>query len=434
MTDATLIAAYSAPFLSIVSAYLLLRRRRDATSRSVLKENLEAGLGEPASLHPLIDPTRCLGCGACISACPEGSIIGLIAGKANLIDPGSCIGHGACATACPHSAIELVFGSAKRGVELPRVGPDFQTNVPGLYIAGELGGMGLVRNAIEQGRQAVSAIAVRRRQMTAGQLDLVIVGAGPAGLSAALGAKERGLSYVVLEQDRLGGAIAHFPRGKLVMTRPAELPIVGKFQYREVAKEELVHFWRDIVERVRLVVRCGERVERVERLSDGFHITTTRHGYRAAAVLLAIGRRGTPRRLDVPGEHLPKVVYSLEDAASFQHRHVLVIGGGDSALEAAASIAEESDAVVTLSYRGAAFQRAKPKNRQRVQSLAQSGRLAVRLQTHVTAVENDRVVLKGDRGPFALPNTDVIVCAGGIMPTAFLESLGVEIETKYGTA
>ena len=150
-----LLAFYAVPLIAIWTVYVSMRKRRDARGRSKHAESIEAGLTEPTSLHPLIDPARCLGCGACARACPEGDVLGIINGKAVLVEPTSCIGHGACKTACPTHAITLVFGSETRGVDLPRVGPDFQTSVPGLFIAGELGGMGLIRNAIEQGRQAI---------------------------------------------------------------------------------------------------------------------------------------------------------------------------------------------------------------------------------------------------------------------------------------
>ncbi len=158
-------------------------------SRRVLEESIASGMTEPASLHPLIDPARCLGCASCISACPENSVLGLLNGKAQLVNPSHCIGHGACKTACPFDAIELVFGTEKRGLDIPEVNPDYQTNVPGIYIAGELGGMGLIRNAVTQGVQAVTSISKLSGIGKSHPLDLVIVGAGPAGIAASLAAK-----------------------------------------------------------------------------------------------------------------------------------------------------------------------------------------------------------------------------------------------------
>jgi thioredoxin reductase/NAD-dependent dihydropyrimidine dehydrogenase PreA subunit len=429
-----LLAFYAVPLIAIWTLYLSIRKKSDARSRSRHAESVDAGLTEPNSLHPLIDPVRCLGCGACARACPEGNVLGIINRKAVLVEPTSCIGHGACKTACPTHAITLVFGSETRGVELPRVGPDFQTNVPGLFIAGELGGMGLIRNAIEQGRQAIDSV---RRLDGIGRgsvFDVIIVGGGPAGFSASLAAIAHKLKFLTLEQEHLGGTVAHYPRGKLVMTAPATLPLIGHIRFKEVSKEKLLAFWRQAAERTGLKIRYGERVEAIERVAPGFVVKTTHAQYRCRSVLLAIGRRGTPRKLDVPGEELPKVVYRLIDPEQYRGRHVLVVGGGDSALEAAASIAEEPNTTVTLSYRGEAFSRAKAKNRLRVDAAIRNRRLTLMLGSKVMAIGHRHVQIACEGRPLSLRNDAVIVCAGGILPTAFLKSLDIEVETKYGTA
>jgi len=433
MTDAIVFAVYGTPAILVIWCYILVQRRRSGRARQVFQAAVEAGLAEPASLHPSIDDASCLGCATCVDACPEKDVLGIIGHKVRLISPASCVGHGACRTACPTNAITLVFGTATRGVELPHVGPDFQSNIPGIYIAGELGGMGLIRNAIEQGRQAVAAILDSGRRGAPGQLDLVIVGAGPAGISAALAASEAGLSYLLLEQDSIGGAISHYPRGKVVMTAPAELPLLGEFQFHETSKEHLMEFWTGVVERAGLEVRTGARVEAIERTAGGFAIRAAEH-YRAANVLLAIGRRGTPRKLDVPGESLSKVVYRLIDPEQYRGSRVLVVGGGDSALEAALSLAEQPATGVVLSYRGAAFNRVKAKNRERLEAALAEGRLDLRLESRVREITGDAVWLRQGGEDQRLPNDQVIICAGGILPSAFLESIGVAVQTHYGTA
>lgn len=424
---------YAAPLVAIWTGYAVRRRRLEMQSLATHRESLEAGLSEPASLHPVFDSARCIGCRACVNACPEGNILGIIGGKAALIEPANCIGHGACEAACPCGAISLVLGTAKRGVDIPHVAPDFQTNVPGMYVAGELGGMGLIRNAIEQGRQAMEEIA-KRGSMGGGGLDVVVVGAGPAGISASLAAIERKLLYVTLEQETLGGTVSHFPRGKVVMTAPATLPIVGRTHFKEVGKEKLLAFWQKITRDTGLRINEQERVQQVIPEAGGFRVVTTRAQYRTRAVLLAIGRRGTPRKLGVPGEEQSKVVYRLIDAAQYRGQRVLVVGGGDSALEAAASLAEEPGTTVTLSYRSKAFSRAKPKNRARVDAAVADGRLRLMLGSEVAAVGTDRVRLTIDGRPVEIGNDAVVVCAGGILPTDFLKGIGIEIETKYGTA
>ncbi len=431
MTESLFI--YGLLLATLLVTYSWVQHRKRLQSLARREEAVAAGVSEPASLHPVFDPALCLQCGACVKACPEGDVIGFIGGKPELISPSSCIGHGACEAACPFGAIALVFGTEKRGVDIPHVNPNFETNVPGLFIAGELGGMGLIRNAIEQGRQAVEAIRKLRGLGRRDRLDLVIVGAGPAGLSASLAALESKLSFVTLEQDSLGGTVAHFPRGKLVMTAPATLALIGQVKFRETSKEKLLAFWEDVVRRTGLRINFEERVERISRNGDGFEIATFRGTYQARAVLLAIGRRGTPRRLDVPGEELPQVVYRLADPAQYRGQHVLVVGGGDSALEAAVAVAGEPGTKVTLSYRGDGFARAKPKNRKAMDAAVKRGRVELMFGSNVSRIAGGSADIERNGRSIQIRNDAVIVCAGGILPTPFLKSMGIEVETKYGT-
>jgi thioredoxin reductase (NADPH) len=431
------ILIYLVPIALLMLWYAWRRHQTHLSSLQVHKESVESGLVEPASLHPSIDTLQCIGCGSCVKACPEQPhhhVLGLINGKAQLVSPTDCIGHGACKVACPVGAIELVFGTATRGVDLPKVSPWFETNVPGIFIAGELGGMGLIRNAVEQGRQAVEQIHARRKG-TGAEIDLVIVGAGPAGFAASLAALERKMRFVTLEQESLGGCVFQYPRGKIVMTQPAKLPIVGDVKVSTTRKEDLLEIWQEIERKVGLKLNYQERVEAIEASGGGFRVRTSKGEYQAGTVLLTIGRRGTPRKLGVPGEELPKVVYRLIEPEQYRARRVLVVGGGDSALEAAASIAEISEpGMVTLSYRGDAFSRAKAKNRERVAAAEQDGRLRLAMKSKVRRIERDTVQLEVDGAVEALPNDAVIVSAGGVLPTEFLRSIGIEVETKYGTA
>ena len=286
---------YVALMVAVLYFYYKWGRQTDKVSLAVQAAAIEAGLTEPASLHPSIDPDVCIGCGTCVRACPEHNVLGIIAGKVNLIEPTHCIGHGACKSACPTGAIDLVFGTATRGVDLPMVAPDFQTNVPGVFIAGELGGMGLIRNAVNQGKQAVDSIRKLHGLNQKDRLDILIIGAGPAGFSAALAAKEAGLSYLVVEQDDLGGTVFKYPRGKVVMTAPAKLPIVGQTNFREVSKETLLEFWKKIESEQQIQVSYRDRVEKVTKDGDGFEVNSTCGTRKCRALLLAIGRRGTPR-------------------------------------------------------------------------------------------------------------------------------------------
>ena len=424
---------YIAIMLAIWATYLVLRMRKQRSARRELQEAQEAGLLQPASLHPIIDYNRCIGCRSCISACPEQNVLGLIRDKAELINPAHCIGHGACKTACPMGAIKLVFGTTERGVDIPLVSPDFETNVPGIYIAGELGGMGLIRNAIEQGRQAMESIVKSRRKGAGKQLDILIIGAGPAGIAATLAAKDHNLRYLTIEQDSLGGTVAHFPRGKIVMTAPVTLPIVGKMNFREVSKEALLEFWTEVIDRSGIEISFSERVDSICPDNGGFSVTTSKAEYSTACVLLAIGRRGTPRKLDVPGEESTKVVYRLIDPEQYRKHKVLVVGGGDSALEAAASIAEQPETHVSISYRSESFSRAKQKNRNRVADLNAAGKLDILMSSNVKQISEKTVAIEQQGNMITIDNDAVIVCAGGVLPTPFLKKTGIEVETKYGT-
>jgi thioredoxin reductase/NAD-dependent dihydropyrimidine dehydrogenase PreA subunit len=439
MTDFVSILIYGTPFGLILWLYVRRRHAHHRESVEVKHENVEAGLVHSASLHPLIDPRICIGCGACVAACPEmpgHQVLGLVRRKAELIGPTECIGHGACKTACPVGAISLVFGSSERGVDIPNVDPDFQTNVRGIYIAGELGGMGLIKNAIEQGKQAMASIVKRSANVRSkADTQVAIIGAGPTGIAASLTAMQAGMSYCTIEQDSLGGTVASFPKRKLVMTAPVELPLVGKVKFSETTKEELVEFWRKVEEKTGLQVSYGEYVQSVRACAeDMFEIVTSRRTLTANSVLLAIGRRGTPRKLGVPGEELSKVTYKLIDPEQYTGLHVLIVGGGDSALESAITISEEPGTTVTLSYRSAAFGRAKKKNRERLQDAQDKGRLTVLLESNVATIADDSVEIDHKGKIIRIPNDAVIVNAGGILPTGFLREVGIEIETKFGTA
>jgi len=414
-----------------VALYVRRHRRLQHAHAQELKQSLAAGLGEPPSLHPVINPSRCIGSGSCARACPE-EALGVVNGKAVLKNGSACIGHGACLSACPVEAITLVFGTEKRGIDIPHVSPEFETNVPGIYIAGELGGMGLIRKAAEQGRQAMDAI--RRRANGSHDLDVLIVGCGPAGLSAGLAAIHHKLRYRLIEQeDSLGGAVYHYPRNKIAMTAPVQLALVGKVKFGEVSKEQLLEFWQDVVKRTGLQVSFRERLVGIERSGDGFVVQTEHGRFSCRSVLLAMGRRGTPRKLDVPGEEASKVVYRLVDAEQYRGQHVLVVGGGDSALEAAIALAGQPGTTVTLSYRSAAFARVKAKNRDRLEEMRQSGALQVLLSSTVKGIEQRQVNVEHEGRTLALPNQAVIVCAGGELPTPLLRKVGIQFETKFGT-
>ncbi len=424
---------YPAVFVIIFMIYLRRKRKKNETNSAQLQESIESGLTDPPSLHPIVDLARCMGSGACVKACPERAL-GVVDGKAVLVNAAHCIGHGACRAACPVEAIKLVFGTARRGVDIPNVTPKFESNVPGIYIAGELGGMGLVRKAADQGRQAMESIAKRKAGGGSADFDVLIVGCGPAGISAGLSALEHKMRYKIVEQeDSLGGTVYHYPRQKIVMTAPVDLAIIGRAKFTEVRKEAMLEFWLDVVRKTGLQISFQERMEGIEKRDGAFVVKTDKASYTTRSVLLALGRRGTPRKLEVPGEESPKVVYRLIDPEQYAQQAILVVGGGDSALEAAIALSEQAATDVTLSYRSAAFSRVKPKNRDLLERQQKAGRLRVLLNSQVKLIAPNHVELDHNGVLERLRNDAVIVCAGGLLPIPLLKQIGLEFETKYGT-
>jgi len=443
MPDALLVPLIGAALVAVVLLPFLFRhRRREASSLEAEAE----GLHEPVTLHPVIDPAGCILTGSCIDICPEGDVFGLIDGRVKVISPARCIGHGLCERSCPMDAIQLVFGTEKRGIDIPRIQANFETNVPGLYIVGELGGMGLIGNAFEQGRQCIEGIVreMRGESGRAGEpeLDLLIVGCGPAGLSASLSAKEAGLRFLTVEREDIGGTVRHYPRKKLVLTRPVKVPGYGKLNFREVSKEQLIETWEEIVASAGLEVATGETVTAIRPRSGGtdagaaagFVVTTSAREIETRRIVLAIGRRGIPRKLGVPGEELAKVAYSLREPESFAGDRIVVVGGGDSAVEAALALAEQPGNAVWISYRGDGFRRVKPKNHERVEAALAAGSLEILWSTNLVRVEPDAVVIRNGGGETTLANDYAFIFAGGELPTKFLQDCGIEIDTKFGAA
>jgi thioredoxin reductase/Pyruvate/2-oxoacid:ferredoxin oxidoreductase delta subunit len=421
----------------VVAIFIIRRRREHARARAELDDAVRLELDVPPSLHPVIDADICIGSGSCISACPEGKILGIIDGVATLVNASHCIGHGRCAAECPVSAIRLVFGAAERGVDLPELDAHFETSRPGVHIVGELAGMGLIKNALIQGLQVAARIHEGldpQRPMRKGVADVAIVGAGPSGIAAAVGARAAGLSFAIVEQDSIGGTIAHYPRQKLVMNEPVTLPFYGLFGRRLMSKEELLADLEAVMARAKIKVHQGTKVLGIEGERGDFVVKTSRGVLRARRVVLAIGRRGSPRTIGAPGEELPKVAYRLIDPTQYQGKRVLVMGGGDSALEAAIMLADESDAEVGIVYRKPEFARCRPLNKQKIDALIGKGRVRPFMATDVAAIEPDCVQLKGGASGAtqAVPNDFVIACLGGELPTEFLKSVGIGIHRHVG--
>ena len=432
------IAAYSiiiAVIFIVLFFYLSGYKKRTKVTTQKIQKAKELGFHEPVSLHPVVDLETCIGSGACVAACPEKDILGIVSGQAHTINASRCVGHGACFHACPMQAITLCIGTEKRGVDLPHVSPEFETNIPGIFIAGELGGMGLIKNAVEQGKQAVEYISKKIRSSHKAQYDVVIVGAGPAGISATLNAAKAGLRYLTLEQYSLGGTVFNFPRAKVVMTSAMDLPLYGKVKLSETSKSELLNLWTDAITKNNIKINEQEKVEHIEREEEIFRIKTSRGIYTAKMILLSIGRRGSPRKLGVPGEDKEKVAYRLLEPELIHNKKVLVVGGGDSAVENALLLADEGNEV-TLSYRNDSFSRLKPKNLERIDKAIQKRNVRAIFKSNVKEIKEDSVILsvEGKENLLTLKNDLVYIFAGGELPTKFLEKIGIRITKKFGDA
>jgi putative YpdA family bacillithiol system oxidoreductase len=404
------------------------RQRREAAK--IYEKNAKAGMLHPATLHPKIDLLACIGCAACVRVCPEG-VMGIIDGRAAVVSGMRCIGHGLCEAACPVGGITLGFGKPRAGQEIPYYDEYYQSNVEGLYIIGELGGVGLVRNAVSQALKAMDHLVTTHPQGPPDGFDVIIVGAGPAGLTAALACKEKGLRYLVLEQDEIGGTILHYPKQKLVLTQPVELPLYGRLKFTEITKEELLGIWQDIVARFKLNIKTHHKVDAIDQLSDHFSVNAGGNTYTSKKVLLAIGRRGSPRKLGVTGENLSKVMYRLMDAESYIGKHALVVGGGDSAVEAAVGLASQKGNHVTISYRREDFVRLKEKNEARIKNMIASKKVTVLFNSQVTEIKPEAVtILEGENVFHNLQNDFVFVFAGGELPAELLKRIGIKLRTS----
>lgn len=418
---------------AIVFVYLRKLKQASQEVEAKIEVAKQEGIHEPVSLHPRIDLSTCIKSGACVTACPEKDILGILNGAGTLINASNCVGHGACFHACPVEAISLVIGTETRGVDLPHVSESYETNVPGIYIAGELGGMGLIKNSVEQGMMAVENLVRAGLKKDDSSLDLLIVGAGPAGISASLTAKKHGLNFVTLEQDTLGGTVFTFPRAKVVMTAPMHLPLHGQVKLFDTSKQELLDLWNEALTKNGITIREQTKVESIIPENGLFKVKTqSGESFIAKRVLLAIGRRGTPRKLGVPGEVSEKVAYRLLEPELLEGKKIMVVGGGDSAIESALLLTDQNE--VTLSYRKDKFSRLKPKNREKILKAITDGDLKVRYNTNLTAIKPDRVYLSTDqeREQLELENDLVYIFAGGELPTQFLQNAGVKITKRFG--
>jgi len=420
--------------LIFLFSYMRSHRQREKKAAEALANGKLFSDG-PRSQHPQIDTTRCIGCGSCTQVCPEGDVLGMVGGKAAILKGHKCIGHSLCYEACPVGAITMVMSSPGMNANMPYLTDEFETTIRNIFIVGELGGLALIKNAVNQGRQAIDTIDARisasGRTWGNDVFDVIIVGAGPAGICASLRAIEKKLNYLTLDQDEIGGTVAKYPRQKLVMTSPVEFPLYGKFSKTELSKENLIEFWTKVMKRADFKARTGEKVEEIQSEPDGtFRVITAKGSYLAAAVILALGKTGTPRKLGVKGEEHGKVMYRLIEADHYRNCNILVVGGGDSAVEAAMGLAFQPGNKVTLSYRQARFSRTKERNAHRIEECLRKKQLSVLFNSSPVEIKDKSVVLDVSGTTQEIANDYVWVFAGGTPPYDFLKKIGLGFGTK----
>jgi len=429
----TLLAFVIAAVITIlfVHSYLKGLKKKEALAHQAAEKGKLYSHG-PKSQHPHIDTIHCIGCGGCTAVCPEGDVLAMLGGKAVIVNGHKCIGHSLCAEACPVGAITMVMASPSMGGDMPYLTPEHETSIANLFIVGELGGLALIKNAVNQGRACMDIIANRLTTLrVCGSIpdvyDVLVIGAGPAGISASLRAIENKLNYITLEGDEIGGTVAKYPRQKLVMTSPVEFPMYGKFKKTELSKENLLAFWDMVLNRADFHVSTGEKVQDIKKGVDGvFTVATPNNQYRSHAVVLALGRTGTPRKLGVKGEELPKVMYRLIEADHYINKHILVVGGGDSAVEAAMGLAHQVGNKVTLSYRQECFNRIKERNTKRIEDCMRTGKVTVLFNSSPVEFKPEAVILDVKGNLQEIPNDYVWIFAGGTPPNDFLKKIGVE--------
>ena len=380
-------------------------------------------------MRPQIDLNLCVGCGACVQVCPF-NVLEIVNEKAIAARLEDCTGYSACTKECPTNAIRLVAGGAMQTVELPVYDGSLETNVPGLYLAGEVTGKALIKIAINQGKNVVEAI-LKKRPQPGEHFDVIVVGAGPAGTSTALAALQEGLKVLVLEQETTANTIRNYPRQKFVMAEPVMIPVYGPLWLETSSKEALLERWQQIIASTGLTVHEHEKVLRITQGPGHFLVQSTNGQYRGARVVLAIGRRGSPRKLGVPGEDSTKVVYNLLDADAYRAKAICVVGGGDAGIETANGLARSDlGNRVWLVHRGEDFSKAKPRNEKKIRKSMDQGRLKVFFNSSVVQIRDRTVLVKSPAGAEEIDNDFVFVQVGGESPKTFLSECGIRFSQR----
>ena len=422
LLGALLIFAFTIPYLS-------RWKRKQNKTQEKLDEAVRIGSNKATMQHPIIDLSRCIGCGICTKVCPEGEVLGLVGGKAVLINGSKCVGHEVCMESCPVGGIEVGLGDISSREDIPQLNGELESNFENIYIIGELGGLALIRNAVNQGARVADSIQSRLNGSIPSQ-PIVVVGAGPAGLSCSISLMELGLPVILIDQSDPGGTILQYPRRKLVMVQPIQMPGYGEMNNSEYSKEELLEIWDKIFESHSPDFRKGHQLHAIHKNEAEYRIETNAGEFSTEHIVLALGRRGTPRKLEIPGETLSKVAYKLMDAETYQNKRILVVGGGDSAVEAAVGLGQQTGNTVTLSYRKKGFARIKTRNDEQVAKAVKNGWINILYESTVDSVHEDHVIVNYLGEKKKVPNDYVFIFAGGIPPFKLMNSIGIQFGTS----
>jgi thioredoxin reductase/NAD-dependent dihydropyrimidine dehydrogenase PreA subunit len=391
-----------------------------------------AGGGEKAAAatgeimdFPKVDVEACISCGSCYGSCPKQVLAGDDHGKSVVVHPESCIAKEGCAVCeqgCPTGAIRVSTAPLKRSVERPEIDEHNEAKkIQGLFFAGEVIGAALIKSAINQGADCAKFIGEKKPKIADAQYDVVIIGAGPAGLGAGLEAKKRNLRYLILERGNVAQTIQDYPRDKAVLAEPIKMPLYGQLPMMDAQKEVLIATWQAIVKTTQLVVNEHEEATDVQKKGALLEVTSNKAKYLAANVVLAIGTRGDPRKLGCPGEAPHCVAYNLVDAAEHANQSVLVVGGGDTAIEAAVALASTPGTKCVLSYRKGAFSRVKKRNQEQVDAMAKSGQLEIVFNSQVTEIKDGVAILKTEAGVREINCVRVFALIGADPPKGWIE-------------
>ncbi|MCF7825081.1 MAG: NAD(P)-binding domain-containing protein [Candidatus Marinimicrobia bacterium] len=409
--------------------YLSRWKRKHNQAQEKLDEAMRIGSNKPLMQHPIIDLSKCIGCGICTKVCPEGEVLGLVGGKAVLINGSKCVGHEVCMESCPVGGIEVSLGDISSREDIPQLSPELESNYENIYIIGELGGLALIRNAVNQGTRVAKSIHSKLNGSQPSQ-PIVVVGAGPAGLACTISLMEMGLPVTLLDQSEPGGTILQYPRRKLVMVQPIEMPGYGTMDKSEYSKEELLEIWDGIFKNHQPDFRSGQQLQGIQKSGQGYKITTSAGELSSDYVVLALGRRGTPRKLEVPGEDLSKVAYKLIDAETYQNKHLLVVGGGDSAVEAAVGLGQQTGNTVTLSYRKKDFTRIKTRNEEQITKAVKNGWINIMYESTIDSIHDDVVLIRQSGETHEIKNDYVFIFAGGVAPFKLMNNIGIQFGTS----